>query len=104
MSICANKRGDVFEEFIEIAEKEVINADLDYPITHALVVAKSNEGFLLMFNIWKKNWEVAGGILEEGETLQECALRELLEETNQIPGIFTFTGLMKFRLHNGRTE
>ncbi|MEK5058005.1 hypothetical protein BK126_06920 [Paenibacillus sp. FSL H7-0326] len=104
MPICVNKRGDVFEELMEVSEEEMSSMKFEYPITHALVVAKSAEGFLLMFNKWKKNWEVAGGILEEGETLRECALRELREETNQIPSRLFFLGLMRFSLHNGKTE
>lgn len=104
MPICTNRRGDIFEEFIEIFEEDISNIDLDFPLTHALVVAKNDDGFLLMYNNWKKNWEVAGGILENNESLQECALRELLEETNQIPSKIKFRGLMKFHLHNGKTE
>ncbi|MGO4528559.1 NUDIX domain-containing protein [Paenibacillus sp. 2TAF8] len=53
-------------------------------MTHALVVAKNNERFLLLFNGWKNNWELAGGMLEPGETLRECAIREMLEEAQKI--------------------
>lgn len=104
MPICVNKNGDVFEEFIEIPEEEIHTLELDAPITHALVVAKSSSGFLLMFNKWKQQWEIAGGIREKGETLRSCALRELLEETNQIPSTTRFAGLMKFKLKKGNTE
>ncbi|OZB96147.1 hypothetical protein CJP46_09545 [Paenibacillus sp. XY044] len=41
---------------------------------------------------------------EPGETLRECALREMLEETNQIPERMRFKGLMKFTLKSGKVE
>lgn len=104
MPICTNLNGDIFDEFISIHEDKVDQLKLDFPITHALVVARNRNGFLLMFNNWKHQWEVAGGLLEPGETLRECAIREMLEETNQIPGTIDFKGLMKFTLKNGKTE
>ncbi|MFC6333120.1 NUDIX domain-containing protein [Paenibacillus septentrionalis] len=104
MSICINKNGDIFVELININEDQVDQVDLEFPITHSLVVAKSRDGFLLLFNSWRQQWEVTGGILEPGETLRECALREMLEETNQIPARIEFKGLMKFVLKNGKTE
>lgn len=104
MPICINKNGDIFVELIIINEDQVDQVELEFPITHSLVVAKSQDGFLLMFNSWRQQWEVTGGILEPGETLRECALREMLEETNQIPSRIEFKGLMKFILKNGKTE
>jgi len=104
MPICINKNGDIFVELININEDQVDQVELEFPITHSLVVAKSQDGFLLMFNSWRQQWEVTGGILEPGETLRECALREMLEETNQIPSRIEFKGLMKFILKNGKTE
>ncbi|WP_339322135.1 NUDIX domain-containing protein [Paenibacillus sp. FSL W8-0194] len=103
MPICKNKNGDVFEELINITEDQINNIDLS-PITHAFVVAKNNDGFLLLYNSWKNNWELAGGIREPGETLRECVLREMLEETNQIPERIRFKGLMKFTLKTGKVE
>ncbi|WP_054957914.1 NUDIX domain-containing protein [Paenibacillus dakarensis] len=85
-------------------EEQLDQVKLDYPITHVLVVARNSDGYLLLFNDWKQQWEVTGGILESGETLRECAIREMLEETNQIPGRIEFRGLMKFKLKNGKTE
>lgn len=104
MYICINQRGDVLVEFLEITEEEVSNMILDYPLTHALVVAKNQDGFLLILNHWKKNWELAGGLKEEDETLRECAIRELSEESNQQSEEINFIGLMKFRLHTGKIE
>jgi 8-oxo-dGTP diphosphatase len=104
MPICINRNGDVFEELLMISEDQAKQMRLDYPITHALVVAKNKNGFLLLHNSWKNHWELAGGIRETGETLRECAVREMLEETNQSPERIEFRGLMKFNLKNGKTE
>jgi 8-oxo-dGTP diphosphatase len=104
MSICINRNGDVFTDFINIPENEIKQDKLDYPLTHSLVVAKSKDGYLLIFNSWKNHWELTGGIIENGETMRECVIREMLEETNQIANKIEFKGLMKFNLKNGKTE
>jgi 8-oxo-dGTP diphosphatase len=52
----------------------------------------------MIFNKWRKNWELAGGIIDEGESPRECAIRELFEETNQSIKKLSFKGLMKFQL------
>jgi 8-oxo-dGTP diphosphatase len=104
MAICINKNGDIFEEFINISGNEVRQENYKYPITHALVVVKNKNRYLLVYNIWRNNWELAGGMMENGETMRECAMRELNEETNQIAKEMEFKGLMKFKLKNGKTE
>ncbi|GEM47549.1 NUDIX domain-containing protein [Deinococcus cellulosilyticus] len=99
--ICINRRGDVFVEFYRVPESEV---SVFQPLTHALVVGKSAEGFLLMFNIWKQKWEVPGGYIDPGETPRQAAGRELLEETSQQAELH-FAGIMKFQLQpDGRIE
>ncbi|MBS4178336.1 NUDIX domain-containing protein [Bacillus sp. FJAT-49731] len=70
----------------------------DAPLTHSLVVASYQGNFLLLFNKWRKYWELPGGMIDEGETPRECALRELYEETNQRIDNIKFKGLMKFQL------
>lgn len=104
MSIVTNHRGDVFEEFLGVSEDDLKRLSLEHPLTHALVVAKYEDKFLLLFNRWRQEWEVPGGMIDEGETCRECAIREMLEETNQTPSSIVFNGLMKFTLHNGNTE
>ncbi|MBB3129481.1 hypothetical protein FHS19_004156 [Paenibacillus rhizosphaerae] len=41
MPICINQNGDVFDEFLRVSEEEAAQMSLDFPITHALVVAKN---------------------------------------------------------------
>ncbi|MCQ6562991.1 NUDIX domain-containing protein [Paenibacillus mendelii] len=92
MTICINQNGDIFEELIVVAEDQVDQIKLDFPITHALVVARNADGFLLLFNNWKQHWELPGGILEPGESLQQCAMREMLEEQTKWPTEWNLTG------------
>jgi 8-oxo-dGTP pyrophosphatase MutT (NUDIX family) len=35
----------------------------------------------MIFNRWRQEWELPGGMIEAGETPRQAALRELLEET-----------------------
>jgi 8-oxo-dGTP diphosphatase len=99
-----DKYGNIFEEFMDIPEDRVEMEKLKYPLTHALVVAKNKNGYLLTYNTWKKHWELPGGILEKGETLRQCAEREMFEETSQIAKKIEFIGLMKFKLKNNKIE
>ena len=104
MGICINKSGVIFEALITINESDIKPEELGHPLTHALIVAKNEKGFLLLYNTWKKHWEVPGGIIEPGETIRKCAEREMLEETNQIAEKMIFKGLMKLKFKNNRTE
>lgn len=98
MAILISKKGNVFLDFLKINEEEINKYVTDAPLTHSLVVAKYQEKYLLIFNKWRQNWELAGGIIDEGETPRECAVRELFEETNQSIKQLFFKGLMKFQL------
>ena len=101
--ITVNERGDIFVAFHKCPE-EVIPAHLG-PISHALIVVTQGDKSLLLFNVWKKRWELPGGIREAGESPRECALRELEEETGQKVTDAEFRGVMEFRLQpDRRTE
>ncbi|WP_179107201.1 NUDIX domain-containing protein [Sediminibacillus massiliensis] len=98
MPILISKKGDVFLDFLKMDEKNINDSISDAPLTHSLVVVKYKDDYLLLFNKWRQNWELAGGMIDEGESPRECAIRELCEETNQIVSQLNFKGLMKFRL------
>ncbi|CAM4003861.1 NUDIX domain-containing protein [Lederbergia lenta] len=98
MTILINKSGHVFLDFLIVEENEIMNYVADAPLTHSLVVVKYQEKFLIMFNKWRKHWELAGGMIDEGETPRQCAVRELFEETNQRIDDIRFKGLMKLQL------
>lgn len=71
------------------------------PLTHSLVVVRhGSQGSLLVFDRYKQYWELAGGMIEPGETARACAIRELQEESGLVCSLdsLRFVGVMKFRL------
>jgi 8-oxo-dGTP pyrophosphatase MutT (NUDIX family) len=47
----------------------------------SLVVVAHANTVLMMFDSWRKQWELPGGTREPGETTRQAAVRELREET-----------------------
>lgn len=93
--IIKNLRGDIWEEMIDVDEKSISQFK---PLTHSLIVVMYKEKSLLVFNRFKKHWELPGGMIDPGETARECAIRELKEEANQVVDNPMFIGVMKFLL------
>jgi 8-oxo-dGTP diphosphatase len=93
--IVANAHGDQLLEILPMEEHEL---PAHQPLTHALVVAKSAAGTLLVFNVRKNHWELAGGMIDPGETARQCAHRELREESGQTCADLHFVGAMRFLL------
>jgi 8-oxo-dGTP diphosphatase len=93
--IVTNAHGDQLLEILRIAEAELT---AHQPLTHALVVARSPAGSLLVFNVRKDHWELAGGMIDPGESARQCARRELHEESGQTCDDLEFVGAMRFLL------
>ncbi len=79
----------------ELAEKQYS------PVTHALLVVKIGEEYLLGWNRWRQDWEIFGGCKEEGETLRECIKREAEEELGIKEAEYTYLGLMHYKMAPG---
>ncbi len=53
------------------------------PLEFAVMIAKHQEGFFLVYNRYRGLWELPGGLIDPGETAEEAATREFFEETGQ---------------------
>jgi 8-oxo-dGTP pyrophosphatase MutT (NUDIX family) len=57
-----------------------------------VVVAIFFSGRILLDHRRDGNWGLIGGALEVGESIEECAIREVMEETGLILGSLTMVG------------
>lgn len=98
-----NEQGDQLLELVECAE--AILSTL-VPLTHALVAARHLGRNLLVFNRFKQRWELAGGLIDPGESARTCASRELREESGLVcsPEELRFVGAMKFLMQPGKSR
>lgn len=88
-------------EILEIVQGDEAGLTADTslrPLTHALVLARHQGKTLLVYNRFKSEWELPGGMIDPGESPGECALRELMEESNQTLVEMGFRGLMRLKL------
>ena len=95
-----DEKGNILLELIEGPEAELCANSTLSPLTHALVLARKNDRILFVFNRFHQKWELPGGVIDPGESPGECALRELMEESNQTLQDIEFKGLMKLELMN----
>jgi 8-oxo-dGTP diphosphatase len=90
--------GNMLLDLIQGPESK-LHMDINFkPLTHALVLARSNSKFLLVYNRFQAAWELPGGMIDPGEQPGETALRELTEESNQTLSEMSFHSLMKLEL------
>lgn len=61
----------------------------------AVVIARSPKGVVLVFNRWRKVWELPGGLIDAGETARDSAARELMEEAGCIARNLGWLGLVE---------
>jgi 8-oxo-dGTP diphosphatase len=97
-----DQKGNQLVELIALPEAQLSQLA---PLTHALVVARRGGSLnLLVFNRDRQYWELAGGLIDAGETPRECAARELLEETGLRcdPDSLRLIGAAKFLLQPSR--
>ncbi|WP_381797737.1 NUDIX hydrolase [Streptomyces niveus] len=71
----------------------------DAPLPAALVALWHADRVLMVFDRFRRRWELPGGCIEEGESPRQAAARELLEESGQgADGPLRFIGYAGFVL------
>lgn len=71
----------------------------DAPLPAALVALWRAGRVLMVFDRHRRSWELPGGRIEHGETPRQAAVRELLEESGQLPDEpLRFIGYARFLL------
>ena len=63
--------------------------------TFAVVLARNSDGVVLVFNRWRKVWELPGGLIDAGESPREGVSRELLEEAGCTARNLRWLGLVE---------
>ncbi len=93
--------GNLLVNFIP-CDKPIVPEGDATPLTWAMAIIQKEDRYLLHHNFNRMQWENAGGGIEAGETVEECVIREALEETSQHIIDVQFQGLFKLYLkaHN----
>jgi 8-oxo-dGTP diphosphatase len=80
-----------------IALHEVAEADCGTvgAAKFAVVIARSANGVVLVFNRYRKVWELPGGFIDAGESARVCAARELAEEAGCTARNLEWLGLVQ---------
>jgi 8-oxo-dGTP diphosphatase len=73
--------GNVLVNFRFVAESDLGMFERRLPMPASLIVVRFEDSILMLFNGWRRQWELPGGMREPGETAWQAAVRELLKET-----------------------
>jgi len=77
------------------------------PVTGTVGVIRHGDRVLLVLERERAEWELPGGTIDPGETPENCARREILEESGQVPGPLTLRGWAVWfapQMGTGRSE
>lgn len=101
MALSVSRSGNELVEFLPP------NGPLDpaIPVTFTQVVTRYQHASVLVYVTERDQWETPGGGIEPGEHVDDCAVRELWEETGQVAAAIHHVGW--FRIHfarDGRQE
>jgi 8-oxo-dGTP diphosphatase len=73
--------GNVLVDVRFVAESDLGMLERRLPMPASLIVVRFGNSVLMLFNGWRQQWELPGGMREPGETAWQAAVRELAEET-----------------------
>ncbi|WP_447002052.1 NUDIX hydrolase [Saccharothrix isguenensis] len=76
-----DRAGNALTGFRVVTEVELERLDDRAAVPASVVVAEHAGAVLMVFDSWRRQWELPGGAREPGETSRQAAVRELREET-----------------------
>lgn len=84
---------------LDFVEESVVNAAHPEPALPLSLAVLTHQGKVLMiFNRWRQEWELPGGMIDAGETPRQAAFREVLEETGVTVESLSFEARALFSL------
>jgi 8-oxo-dGTP diphosphatase len=73
--------GNVLVDLRVVPESDLGMVERRLPLPASLIVVRFADSVLMVFNGWRRQWELPGGMRDPGETARQAAVRELAEET-----------------------
>jgi 8-oxo-dGTP diphosphatase len=81
--------------FIEFHRAPEADLPRELSPSFALTVARGPDGIVLVFNRYRKVWELPGGFIDAGESARDSARRELAEEAGCLAGPLEWLGIVE---------
>jgi len=93
-----DRAGNALVDFRVVAEEELTGLGEQVALRASLVVVTYGGAVLMVFDSWRKQWELPGGMREPGESARGAAVRELCEETGIHAVDLVFAAVAEFVL------
>lgn len=93
-----DQAGNALVGFRAVTEEEMARLDRDVAVPASLIVVRHADDVLMIFDSWRRQWELPGGQREAGETTGQAAVRELFEETGIHGVTLTVAAAAEFEL------
>jgi len=94
--------GNVLVDVRFVAESDLGIWEHRLPMPASLIVVRFADSVLMVFDSWRRQWELPGGMREPGETARQAAVRELAEETGIRSVDLDFVAVVEWDLRRPR--